>query len=101
MKCDFIVLHRKGVRFKHRCIRCGTVTRWTVTQYRPYSLCKRAGLGDRLEKALKLIGIRPPCLGCQRRKERLNELDRKIFRRLWGPKHETYSEEGPPEATPG
>jgi hypothetical protein len=91
MRCDYILLHRKGNRYKHRCIRCGRETQWTLTETNPYAVCKKRGLGDKIERIIKLFVFRPRCGGCQRRKDKLNNLDRKLFRLLRGPKNGKYT----------
>lgn len=44
---------------------------------RPFSPAKVPGLGDRVERVLKRIGIKP-CRGCRRRRNKLNRLGEAI-----------------------
>lgn len=96
MKCDFIVAYEKSQCFKHLCIRCGTITDWTPTRYNPFRVCKKKGLGDIFEASIRWAGIRPRCGGCQKRKDRLNNLDRRLYRFFRGPRNATYSEKSTP-----
>lgn len=80
-------------RVKHCCIRCGRIVGWTETLHNPYALCGRRGLGDWVDLVLRFVGHKSPCMKCTERKHRLNEFDRKLFRRLRGPRNATYSVE--------
>lgn len=91
MRCDLVVTHRKGNRVKHQCIRCGRLVGWTETVENPYALCRTKGWGDKLHALLLWVGYRGPCSKCNRRRERLNELDRKCNRWFRGPRNVSYS----------
>ena len=54
--------------------------------------CKKMGIGDRVAWTLEKIGIRKrKGCGCVIRKFWMNEIDRKIYRLIRGPKDGTYT----------
>ena len=73
MRCDF----QDGV-----CIRCGVKKPARVN----YRTCERIGLGDKIAWLTTLLRI-PYCKACDRRRARLNEWDRSLFRRYWRMRH--------------
>lgn len=74
MKCDFEVVD--GVRY---CIRCGHRVGDKRINFRT---CAKRGLGDRLYRLFSFFKV-PHCQACSKRRRKLNELDRRVYRFLW------------------
>ena len=72
MRCDFTVCG--GIKY---CIRCKAI----VNSPCNYRTCDATGLGDRIFRITEKLGFRS-CQSCIARRNWLNELDRKVFRRL-------------------
>lgn len=93
MRCDLAIEKRGPNSVQVICIRCRS--RYSVQlvprRVRTYTQCRAVGWGDRLETYFRSIGIKA-CGGCGRRQHWLNELGRKLYRRLWGPPNATYLE---------
>lgn len=65
----------RGLTPRHYPIRCdcGTIK---PSPDEPHIFAKSKGLGDMIAKALKKVGVGPPCRGCNKRRKRLNRLVR-------------------------
>ncbi len=70
--CPLCGLTFRGLTTRHFPIRCecGTIK---PSESEPHIYARSRGLGDRIAKALKKVGIRP-CRGCNKRRKRLNRL---------------------------
>lgn len=73
MRCDFAT--NGSIKY---CIRCGM----QVAKSLNYRTCERMGLGDRLFWLTQAMGIKS-CESCVDRRMKLNELDRRIYRRFY------------------
>lgn len=90
MKCDFAIEHDWIRDVTYRCIRCGKRTPVMKKHEWASARCKR-GLGDWIFAITQFFRV-PHCGGCDSRRRKLNELHRKWYRRLRGPKNATYLE---------
>lgn len=90
MHCDLMEV-RDGSKFRYQCIRCGQISAPLPKRTKRFMMpCLRDGIGDRFERFLHAIGIKVKCGGCSKRKAIMNDIDRRIFRMLKGPKDATY-----------
>lgn len=73
MKCDLVT--SGNVKY---CIRCRAI----VQSQMNYRTCDQVGIGDRVFYVTQWLGFKS-CESCVQRRMRLNELDRRIYRRIY------------------
>lgn len=90
MQCDLSVEWEDARHRRYRCIRCGEATSIVKKDVRMFVQCGRKGLGDRVSGILKRWFRE--CDACTDRRNRLNNLDRWIYRWIKGKQGANYQE---------
>lgn len=88
MNCDYhvkrsVVVADGSIAYTYRCQRCCDERNVFDDSGPPIRQCVRLGLGDVVAGMTKAVGIKP-CISCDRRREWLNKLGRKVSRTLKG-----------------